>query len=155
MEQRVLDHYEQGGAILRKAIAGLDRGQLLAHPVPGTWSIQQNVVHLMDADLIWTARMKRIIAEDNPLLIGYDQSRFAAGLHYEGQAAEDVVTVFDLNRRLFAGVLRKLPAEAFERTGIHNEAGKISLAFCVQSMASHVDHHAGFILRKRAMLENR
>ena len=69
-----------GGEKLRQAIKGLGREDLTAFPVPGTWSIQQIVIHLMDSDLIGTDRMKRIIAEENPTLVGYDQDKFVASL---------------------------------------------------------------------------
>jgi hypothetical protein len=48
-----------------------------AFPVPGTWSIQQIVLHMMDSDLIASDRMKRVIAEDRPTLIGYNETAFS------------------------------------------------------------------------------
>ena len=67
-----------GGQKLADAVRGLRREDLQAHPVPGKWSIQQVVIHLMDSDLVTTDRMKRVIAEDNPTLLAYDEEKFAA-----------------------------------------------------------------------------
>jgi len=47
---------------------------LLAVPVPGTWSLQQIAIHMMDSDLIASDRMKRIASMDKPLLCGYDET---------------------------------------------------------------------------------
>lgn len=152
MKTNIIDEYEAGAGLLREAMAGLTPEQLNAHPVPGTWSIQQIVMHLMDSDLIWTDRAKRMIAEDNPLLIGYDESRFAANLHYDQQDVADAITIFELNRRQFARVLRNLPAKAFERTGVHNERGTIQLGQSIESITWHVGHHVEFARQKRAML---
>src|SRR5438552_16490154 len=115
MDHSLIDEYERGGEKLRQAIKGLDQKDLLAFPVPGTWSIQQIVIHLLDSDLINADRMKRIIAEENPMLIGYDENKFVKNLFYHEQPVADAVKVFDLNRRLFSNVLRKLPKDAFER----------------------------------------
>ena len=152
MDRKVIDDYEQAGQKLRKAVAGLSREQFVAFPVPGTWSIQQIVIHLMDSDLIWTDRAKRVIAEENPTLLGYDETRFAKHLHYDEYSIDDAITIFDLNRKNFAKVLRKLPDAAFERKGTHNEAGELRLGKMVERITDHVDHHLKFIDEKRAKL---
>jgi uncharacterized damage-inducible protein DinB len=156
MDRKIIDKYESGGDTLKKAIVGLTKQDLLWAPPPetkiGNWSIQQIVLHLMDADLIWAARMKRIIAEENPLIIGYNESQFATNLFYTEQDAQNSAQILDLNRRQFAIVLRKLPDSAFARTGCHNERGFITLAQSVEGMAQHMDHHVGFIRKKREKL---
>jgi hypothetical protein len=148
----VIETYANGGHKLRQSILGLEREDLLAVPVPNTWSIQQIVIHMMDSDLIWTDRAKRVIAEDNPTLIGYDESKFAKNLHYDQWPADDALLVFDLNRKNFAKVLRLLPDSAFDRCGTHNEAGKLSLGQMIGRISDHVEHHVKFIYDKREML---
>ncbi|HEY1922133.1 MAG TPA: DinB family protein [Tepidisphaeraceae bacterium] len=156
MDRKVIDEYESGGDRLKKAITGLTRQDLLWMPPAdagiGLWSIQQIVLHLMDSDLIWADRMKRIIAEENPLILGYNESKFAVNLFYADQDAHNSINIFDLNRRQFAVVLRKLPDSAFARTGCHNERGFITLAQSLEGMVWHVNHHVEFIHKKRAKL---
>jgi DinB superfamily len=152
MDPKLIDEYEQAGQKIHKAVAGLTPAQLNATPVPGTWSIQQIVIHIMDSDLIWADRTKRVIAEENPTLIGYDESKFAANLHYELWSVDDAITIFDLNRKNFAKVLRKLPDSALKRTGSHNEAGVLKLEDMIPREIKHVDHHLKFIHQKREMV---
>jgi hypothetical protein len=123
----LIEKYARGGETLAQAILGLTDEDLKSFPVPGTWSIQQIVIHLMDSELISSDRLKRMIAEENPTLIGYDETKFSKSLYYHDQSAADAVRIISLNRRMFAGVLRKLPAEAFDRAGTHNERGKITV----------------------------
>ena len=82
MDPKLIEHYAAGGEKLSMAIRGLTREDLLCLPPAdanvGKWSIQQVVIHCMDSDLIATDRIKRMIAEDNPTLIGYDENKFAA-----------------------------------------------------------------------------
>src|SRR5580658_2398426 len=117
MDPKLIDLYESGGGKLQRSITGLSNEDLLWVPPPdaqiGSWSIQQIVIHLMDADLIGTNRMKSIIAEENPTILGYDESKFAASLFYEAQNAESSIGLLDLNRKQFAKVLRKLPDSSF------------------------------------------
>ena len=108
----LLDQYAAGGEQLRQSIAGLSPEQLKAFPVPGTWSIQQIVIHMMDSDLIGADRMKRVAAEDRePTLIGYDETAFVRELSYHELDPNKAIEVFDLNRQLTAEALRRLPAD--------------------------------------------
>jgi DinB superfamily len=156
MNSGLIDQYESGPSRLRQAIAGLGRSELTWKPPAeaniGLWSIQQVVIHLLDSDLIGIDRMKRIAAEVNPLLIGYNETLFANSLFYEDQSVEDACTILELARRMFAGVLRKLPEAAFEKTGIHNEIGKVVLGKQVEKYHEHFERHLDFIAKKRRKL---
>lgn len=156
MDASTIDKYEQGGDKLRQAVSGLTREDMLAVPAPdakvGLWTIQQVVIHLLDSDLIATDRMKRVIAEENPTLIGYDENKFAQNLFVNDQSAEDAITIVDLNRRNFARVLRKLPASAWDRIGTHNERGKRVLGQMLNDTVSHLDRHVDFIHKKRKLM---
>jgi hypothetical protein len=156
MDAKIIDAFETGGGKLRAAIAGLSPKELLWVPPPGAgigrWSIQQVVLHLMDDELIWTSRMKTIIAEDNPQILGFDESKFAANLHPEAQDAQTAVEIVELNRGLFASVLRKLHDAVFARTGRHNDLGSFTLEQAVQWTTEHLEHHVLYINLKRDRL---
>ena len=152
MHSEIVERYAQGAELPARAIAGLTREELLAFPVPGTWSIQQIVLHLMDSDLVAVDRMKRIIAMERPLLIGYDETAFGQKLSYDKADVRMAAEAFRLNRLMLVPVLRGLPAEAWDRFGIHNERGKLTLAEMVQGYCEHLEHHLRFLYRKREML---
>jgi hypothetical protein len=152
MDRKLIEDYEKGGDDLRMAVRGLEREDLLAFPVPGTWSIQQIVIHLLDSEIVFVDRMKRVIAEEKPSLIGYDETKFVQNLFYDEQSIDDAVTIVELNRRNFARVLKKLPDAAFDRVGIHNERGPLKLSELLALSVGHLKHHLKFIVNKREML---
>ena len=156
MDRELIEHYANGGDKLSMAIRGLTQEDLLAAPDPdwnaGRWSIQQVVIHCVDSDLVSSDRLKRMIAEDNPTLIGYDENKFAANLFYDDQSADQAIALLDANRKLFTTVLRKLPEKAFERKGTHNERGALTVGGYLKSTVEHLDHHIGFIHKKRAKM---
>jgi hypothetical protein len=152
MDRDLIERYRAGAGRLRPAIAGLSPEQLNAFPVPGTWSIQQIVFHLMDSDLIASDRMKRVAAEDEPTLIGYDETAFSQKLYHDQLDPQLACDIFEKNRLLTAEILRRLPPAAFARTGNHNERGRVSLADLLETYVDHLDHHLKFIHDKRRML---
>jgi uncharacterized damage-inducible protein DinB len=152
MNRNLIDHYQAGSDKLRRAVAGLSREQLQARPGPGAWSIQEVIVHLADSDAISIDRMKRIVAEDNPSLLYADESAYNDKLHPHEQDLADTLTLLEVGRRQWARVLRLLPDEAFERKGIHNRKGEVTLGQLVADYVTHVDDHLKFIHGKLANL---
>ena len=48
-----------------------------------------------------------------------------------------------------ARILRQLPDDAFDRMGIHSQAGQQRLQEIVERATKHLEHHLKFILDKR------
>src|SRR5437660_5767633 len=104
---QLLDDYLAGPAMLRKAVAGMSREQLLAQPVPGRWSTLEVVAHLADFEPILAERMKRIISHERPLLMVADENLFANELSYQDRDLAEELAVVDSTRKQMARVLRK------------------------------------------------
>src|SRR5947207_11780158 len=102
----LIEEYLAGPDLLRRSVARLGPEQLIARPVPGKWSTLEVVCHLVDSEQAWCHRMKRVIVEEQPLLIGYDQSRFTAGLPYHQNELGEELSLLDAMRRQMARTLR-------------------------------------------------
>jgi uncharacterized damage-inducible protein DinB len=148
----LIDAYLAGPTTLRKAVAGMTAEQLKARPVPGKWSTLEVVCHLSDFDPIIADRMKRVIAEDRPTLLGADENRFAAALAYHQRDVEEELVIIERTRQQLARILRTLPDAALERVGVHNERGPRTLEQLLTGATGHVTHHLQFILEKRKAL---
>ena len=130
----------------------MSKDQLQARPVAGKWSTLEVVCHLADFDPILADRMKRIIAEDQPQLLGASEKHFAAALAYHQRDLEEELTLIEKTRSQLARILRTLPAEALQRTGVHNERGPLTLERMLTLAGNHIPHHIPFIQEKRAAL---
>jgi len=150
--QDKIDNYLAGGAKLVQSIWGLTQEQLHAKPSDGSWTIHQIVTHMLDSDLIGSDRMKRIACMDKPLLVGYDETAFSNLPGRDQIDAFAACDMFQRNRQLTGVVLRALPAQAWQRIGIHTEAGAVSLAQMLDKYIGHLEHHLVFIAKKRTML---
>jgi uncharacterized damage-inducible protein DinB len=145
----LIDDFLAGLSLVRRAVGDLSVEQLHARPIAGKWSPLEVVCHLVDSDQAWCHRMKRVIAEEKPLLIGYDESRFAEALGYHERDLEDELALLNAMRTQMARVLRALPEQALGRAGIHSERGLVTLEEMVRIEAEHVRHHVGQIDGKR------
>ena len=151
-KDETIDAYLAGATALRTAVAGMSREQLLARPVAGKWSTLELVCHLADFEPILAERMKRVIAFDRPTLLAADENQFVAKLAYHERDVEEELRIVENTRRQMARILRRLPAEAFERVGMHSERGPKTLAELLATATNHIPHHLPFVAEKRKAL---
>lgn len=152
--QTLIAHYLAAGTSVRAAVAGLTdtQAKLIPPNGPGKWSIHQNVIHLADADAVAIDRMKRILSEDRPSILSFDEDAYLARLHPHDQSLEDALVMIELGRRQFTKVLTKLDDADFLRIGLHNRAGDVSVLGIIQGQTEHVHHHLKFVMGKREKL---
>lgn len=152
--QKLIDDYLDGPRVLREAIAGMTAEQVDATPVPGKWSTRQIICHIADFEPVYATRMKRVIAESEPPpLAGGFHQQFAEHLAYDQRDIDEELQMIEVTRSQMARILRRVPDEAFEKTGVHSVDGPISLQALLERITNHIPHHAGFIREKRAALE--
>src|SRR5262245_45457346 len=104
----LIEQYLAGPGLLRRAVAGMTRDQLLARPVAGKWSTQEVVCHLADYEPIYADRMKRVIALQERELLQGDPGLFAARLAYDRRDVEEELALVELTRKQMAQILRAL-----------------------------------------------
>jgi uncharacterized damage-inducible protein DinB len=148
----VIDRFGDGGPLLVQAVAGLTPEQTRDHPIPGTWSVAELVAHLLDCDLVFADRMKRVIAEDSPTLQAFDESAWLVRLDSNAMPVDEAAALFAANRRWMARILRAQDESAFARSGMHSDKGRQTLAEVLAYATNHLDHHLKFLYAKRAKL---
>ncbi len=145
---RYLNAYKE----LKVALDQLTEEQLLIHPEPGKWCIKEIVFHITDTEIIATGRMKRIIAEDNPQLIAFDQDKFAASLFYTELDMRPALLIFGLLRETMSKIFEKLSDDAWNRKGIHSVRGETTLLDTLKHIAQHSENHIAQIITIRKKL---
>ncbi len=150
--ESVIDRYAAGGPLLQYAVSELHSPHELATPGPGDWSIAELVAHLLDSDLVIADRMKRVIAEDEPVLLAFDENAWIRRLDSHAMPIHEAVSLFAANRHWMARILRRCPESDFPRFGMHSETGRKTLAELLAGAVGHLDHHLRFLYAKRANL---
>jgi hypothetical protein len=148
----LIEQYLAGPAELRAAVAGMSREQLVAHPVPGKMSTLEVVCHIADFEPVYADRMKRVIALDKPTLLGADENLFRATLAYHERDVEEELAIVERTRSQMARILRTLGDVGWQRVGMHNERGPMTLEAIVTTITRHIPHHVSFLREKRQAL---
>ena len=97
---------------VRRVLSDMTAERLQARPVPGKWSTCEVVCHLVDSEQAWCHRMKRVIAEVRPLIIGYGETGFTAVLAYHQHDLKEELILLEGMRRQMAHVLSGLTKQA-------------------------------------------
>lgn len=122
----------------------------------GRWPVRVLLGHLADAELAFVQRMRRIAAEDQPVLQAWDENAFIdAGIYGTDQTpaanrqpiAAFIGTVFTL-RKWTGEWLRTLEPAAFQRVGLHTTRGEQTLQMILAYDTWHLEHHAAFLNAK-------
>src|SRR5437867_926939 len=80
--QQLIRRYSEGYAEVSRALEGFPTENLSARPLPGRWSAREIVQHLADSETVSGHRLRKLLAEEKPILHGYDQERYAIRLRY-------------------------------------------------------------------------
>jgi len=153
--EELIDRYLAGPKELREAIAGMSPKELDAAPVPGKRSTRWIICHIADFEPVYADRMKRVLVEDNPTLLGGDPDRFGERLAYDARDLENELRVIESTRQQIATILRTIDLEDWQRTGVHTEDGPMTLETLLERITGHVPHHIAFIAEKREKLVDR
>ena len=144
--------YEEGPNELRAAVADMTRDQLLERPFAGKWSTLEVVCHVCDSEQFFADRLKRTLALNRPLLMAADPRPYPEAVRYHDRDLEEELALITLTRRQMARVLKLIPEEAWQRTGVHTEGGLVTLRQLILHATRHLTHHVRFIEEKRSAL---
>jgi hypothetical protein len=144
---QVLPSTEQS---LRSAIAGLTPEQLRQREKPDKWSIVHVLQHLVDSEIVWSWRLRLVLAHDRPTITGYDQDAWADRLGYDEADPARAIEEFTVLRRANLRLLERASAADRKRVGIHSERGEESVEHMMKLYAGHDILHLNQIARIRA-----
>jgi hypothetical protein len=144
-----IEEIEAAPALLRRATAGLDDGQLDTPYRPDGWTVRQVAHHLPDSHLNSYVRFKLALTENEPTIKPYDEGAWA-DLADSREPIEPSVALLENLHRRWVPLLRSLAPEDWERTYRHPEHGRtFTLGFTLGLYAWHGRHHATQIERLR------
>ena len=87
-------------------------------------------------------RLRYVLAEQDPLIVGYDQAEWARALDYARRPLAPALATVVAVRANTVPLLRALPESAWSRSGRHSEMGAYTVEGWLGLYADHLEIHA-------------
>jgi hypothetical protein len=150
-EQRktLVNQYKDGYRVVAEAVAGATPAELDTRPAPGKWTAREIVHHLADSEMTSAIRLRRLLAEEHPVIHAYDEGEYARRLHYD-RPIEGSLQALRFARATTAEIIERMREDEWRRSGTHPEHGTYSVERWLEIYANHAHNHADQIRRARA-----
>ena len=150
--KKKIAQYADGYAEVMRALEGFPAELQTEHPIPGKWSAREILHHLADSESTAALRLRKLLAEDHPVIYGYDQELFATRLHYNDRDHAPALEAFRAARATTTQLLQSMTDADWAKTGFHTESGPYAATKWLAIYSAHAHDHAAQIVRLREAL---
>jgi len=150
-----LRRYTEGPSLLRQAWNEVPVGGRTWRPTEGKWSAHEVLVHCADSETYAAIRIRLLLAEAEPLVVGYDENVWARSFDYHASDPELALHLVEAVRAHTAAMLIRLPDSAWGRLGRHTHSGPYGTDDWLKSYGAHLELHAAQIRRNLAAWQAR
>jgi DinB superfamily len=135
---RELDCIRKTPDLLASLVALATPEDLLWKPAPDRWSVAEVLTHLVDVETLSLGlRARRILDEEHPRLVDYDQGARDRDGHYRSEDGLRALERFRETRNASLAPLESLVPEDLARRGIHPAVGEVTLRQILSLWAFH------------------
>lgn len=145
--QEKIEQYARGPARLKEALSKIPKEALQWRPAPGKWSAHEVICHAADSETNAAVRIRFLLAEESPAIMGYDQARWADVLDYHELPLDAALLTVQAVRANTVPLLQRMSEEDWRREGTHTEMGRYTAESWLDVYAQHLEKHAGQIER--------
>ena len=145
--ERLIQQYVDGPARLEGAWARVPAEARQWRPAPGEWSAHEVACHCADSETNGAARIRYLVAQKDPVIVGYDQDEWARVFNYHALPLEPALRTIEAVRAGTTLLLRTLPEDAWRKEGRHSDSGKYTAQDWLRIYSDHLEKHARQIER--------
>ncbi len=114
---------------------------------PGEWSAQQVLGHLADTEMVYGVRIRMIVTQERPTIVGYDQDAWGSRFKDLDESGQQTFLRWRILREANLRLLGSLTPDEWSRVGNHSERGEESIRSMVALLAGHDRAHLDQIKR--------
>lgn len=150
----LIQRYADGPALLEQTLARVPKAALQWRPAPGKWSAHEVIVHCADSETNAHMRLRYLAAEPDPLIVGYDQDKWATTLDYHTHPLEPALATIRAVRANTLPLLGRLTEAQWAKAGRHTEhATPYRVETWLEIYAEHLEVHSRQLERNVAAWE--
>jgi hypothetical protein len=146
----LLTEYRSGYQAVLAALEGMGDADLDRRPEADDWTPREIVHHLADSEMTSAIRLRRLLAEDHPVILAYDEKLYARRLHYD-RPIDSSLAALRAARLSTAALLDCLTEDEWLREGTHSENGQYGVGDWLTIYARHAHDHAIQIRRTKSL----
>lgn len=139
--ERLIQRYATAPARLRAAVAAVPPEAMQWRPSPAEFSAHEVVCHCADSETNAAVRIRYLIAEKDPVIVGYDPANWASRFDYHNHPLEAALAAVDAVRANTAALIRRLPDDAWQNAGTHTESGRYTANHWLKIYSEHLEEH--------------
>ena len=124
-----------------RLIKGLSTAKLRKRPAPDTWSVNEILAHLAEAEIAGSFRIRLILGSPGTPVAAFDQDAWVVSGHYDKRNPQKSLEQFRALRQANLELLKSLTSEQWKHHGIHAERGKETIEHIVRMFAGHDLNH--------------
>jgi hypothetical protein len=133
------------------AVTGVPASARDQRPDPRTWSVNGYAAHTADVLGLLTRRMRLILTEESPQLVGYDEDGEAARGRFDDVPAPQSVSALTERAADAVTGLEQVAADPdadrlWQRRGVHLEQGELALWQVACDIVHELHHHAADVV---------
>lgn len=110
---------------------------LRSRPSEGKWTPNEIIGHLTDSEWVYGYRMRLILSEENPTILGTQQDSWVARQRHNEREPSEMVDLFRTLRQFNLAAWKRTSPSDMKRVGLHNERGPESLGAMLRLLAGH------------------
>jgi hypothetical protein len=122
---------------LTEIVSSHNAAVLRTRPFEGKWTPNEIIGHLTDSEWVYGYRLRLIVSEELPTILGTQQDRWVAEQRHNEREPSELVGTFRTLRELNLAAWKRVPAADLARAGQHNERGPESLDVMLRLLAGH------------------
>lgn len=146
----LLRKYRAGHQAVVDSLVNLREEELDRSPAKDDWTPRMIVHHIADSEMTSAIRLRTLVAEDNPTIVGYDEKVFAGTLTRD-RPIEASLEAVRWARESTMTILERLSEDEWKRAGTHTELGPYSVETWLEVYAAHCHDHADQIKKTRGI----
>jgi hypothetical protein len=140
--ERLIQQYADGPSRLKAALAKVPEEARQWRSAPGAWSVHEIVCHCADSETNAAARIRYLLSETEPVILGYDENAWAVTFDYHNHPLDPALSVVGAVRANTVALLRRVPETAWTREGRHTESGRYTAEDWLRIYAAHLEEHS-------------
>ena len=143
----LIARYAAGPDLLAAALAEVPDEALQWRPAPGKWSAHEVVVHCADSESNAHGRIRTLVAEQDPVIQGYDQDEWARKFDYHSRPIGTALVTIEAVRANTLPIIESMTDADWKKMGRHTESGAYGAEDWLKSYGTHLEVHAAQIRR--------